>query len=171
MDSIVVGFSKPKGWFEPFSWLIRLVTWSAYSHAYIKYYNSYASRWEIFQASGLKVNFVGATLFDSEEVICKEFTIPITTQAKLELVQFAIDNVGKPYGVGQIFGILWVLFMRAFGIKVKNPFASSSSDFCSELTEEVLNKIVGEGDPLDPSASTPKDLCVFLESKGLKSTI
>lgn len=126
-DTIVIGFSRPKAWFEPFSWLIRLITWSPFSHAYIRYYNSYADRWTVFQASGLKVNFIGNKMFDSIEFVYVEFEIPISENTKRTTVQFAIDKCGSPYGLGQVFGDLWVLFMRAFGKKVKNPLASSSS--------------------------------------------
>lgn len=169
-SSVIVGFSRPKAWLEPFSWLIRIVEgnpikWCPFSHAYIKYYNSYADRWEIFQASGIKVNFVGETLFDSEEVIYKEFTIPISNAAKLSTVQFAVDNVGLPYGVMEIVGFGWVMLMNAFGKKVKNPFSTNSAWFCSQLTETVLNEIMNDADQLDPAVCSPKDLYSFLESK------
>src|SRR5271166_1592644 len=101
MDEIIIGFSKPKAWFEPFSWLIRLVTWSPISHAYIKYYNSYADRWEVFQASGLKVNFIGSIMFDSVENIYAEFTIPVQSTTKQGVVQGAVDKCGSSYGLGQ----------------------------------------------------------------------
>ena len=112
MDQIIIGFSRPKGWFEPFSWLIRLVTWSNISHAYIKYYNSYAQRWEVYQASGLKVNFIGNLLFNTNEIIVKEFQVPISTITKLKTIQFAIDNCGKSYAISQIVGMGFVLLLR-----------------------------------------------------------
>jgi hypothetical protein len=170
MANIVVGFSRPRAWFEPFSWLIRIVEgtpwrWCPYSHAYIKYYNSYADRWEIFQASGLKVNFIGETLFDSEEVIYKEFVIPVSDGCAQKTVQFSVDNVGLPYAIMEIVGFGWVLFMNAFGKKIKNPFSTNSAWFCSQLTETILNEIMNAGDPLDPAVCSPKDLCLFLETK------
>ena len=171
MDQIIIGFSRPSGWFEPFSWLIRLVTRSPYSHVYIKYYNPYANRWEIFQASGLKVNFVGQALFNSQEIIYKEFVIPVSAQTKLATVQFAIDNVGKPYGIGQIAGIGWVLLMRVFGKRVANPFYSGSSYFCSEVTEAWMNEIARQDDPMEIGTADPTDICNFLESKGFQTTM
>ena len=166
MDSIIIGFSRPKAWFEPFSWLIRLLTWCPFSHAYIKYYNSYANKWEVFQASGLKLNFVGYPMFESIEDIYKEFEIPISSVTKLKTIQYAIDEVGSPYGVGQIFGFLAVLFMRIFGKQIKNPFYSSSSFVCSELVADILNEI--EGTSLDSSAMTPKDVYNYVITKGFK---
>ena len=144
MNNIVIGFSRPNGWFEPFSWLIRLVTWSSYSHVY----------------------FIGQPLFNSEEIIYKEFQVPISDAAKLSTVQFAIDNCGQPYAVGQVVGFGWVLLMRLFGKKVKNPFYSNSSFFCSELVGDVLNQIIEKGDAIDPSTASPKDIYNFMISKG-----
>ena len=173
MDSIVVGFSRPKAWFEPFSWLIRIaegnpIKWCPYSHAYIRYYNSYADRWEIFQASGMKVNLIGSTMFDAAENIYAEFEVPITAATKQLVVQGAVDKVGSPYGVGQIFGFGWVMFMRLFGKSVKNPFYSASSFVCSELTADILNEI--NGTTLDSSTMSPKDVCEYMLAKGYKTT-
>ena len=164
MDSIVVGFSKPNGWFEPFSWLIRLMTWCSFSHAYIKYYNSYADRWITFQASGLAVNFMGQIMFDGKEDIYAEFEIPISEATKLKTVQFAIDNVGAPYAIGQILGFPIVWFMSWFGKKISNPLYSGSNYFCSELVSDVINEI--EAGKLNASVMTPKDLYNWIVSKG-----
>ncbi len=166
MDTIIVGFSKPAAFFEPFSWLIRLATWSPFSHAYIRYENSYADRNEIFQASGLVLNFIGETLFDTKEDIYAEFSIPISEATKLKTIQFAIDNVGKPYAMGQIVGFPIVWFMGLFGKKINNPFYSGGNYFCSELVCDVLNEI--NGTTLDSSVMTPKDAYTYLISKGYK---
>lgn len=168
MASIIVGFSKPKAWLEPFSWLIRLATWCPFSHAYIKYNNPYANRNEIYQASGLSVNFIGETMFDSKENIYSEFIIPISDATKLTTIQFAIDRVGSPYGIGQIFGFVCVLFMRFFGKKINNPFYSTSSFVCSELVGEILNEISNSN--LNAATMTPKDIYDYIVSKGYKST-
>ncbi len=166
MNNIVVGFSRPQAWFEPFSWLIRLFTWCPFSHVYIRYENSYANRNIIFQASGLAVNFMGETLFDSKEDIYAEFSIPISGAAKLTTVQFAIDNVSYSYGVGQILGFPIVWFVALFGKKIKNPFYSGSNYFCSELVCDILNEINGTN--LDSSVMTPKDVYQYILSKGYK---
>ena len=167
MGQIIVGFSKPKGGFQPFSWLIRLVTWSPISHAYIKYYNSYADRWVIFQASGSKVNVVGETLFNNIENIYSEFSIPVSASTKQKVIQGSIDKLGAPYGIKQIIGFGWVLLMRLLRRKVKNPFYSTSSFFCSELTSDELEEMGLNG--LDASAVSPWDVYKFIVSKGFKA--
>jgi hypothetical protein len=166
VDSIIVGFSRPRGWFEPFSWLIRLITWSPMSHAYIRFYDEKLDRWVVFQASGLKVNYIGQTMFDSVEDVVEEFAIPVSDATKQSVLQGAIDVCGSSYGTGQVFGCLWVLFMRIFKKKVNNPFFSGSSYFCSELVGDILEEI-GLGD-IDPSTMAPKDVRDFLVSKGFK---
>lgn len=171
MDNIIIGFSRPAAFFVPFAWLIQLATKSKISHAYIMYSDPYINRTIIYQASGLKVNFIGQALFGSEEIVCAQFSIPVSSQTKKKTVQFAVDNCGLPYGIGQIVGFGWVLFMRLFGKKVKNPFYSSSSFFCSELVAEILTEIIQPGDAINPSTCSPQDLCSYLESKGLKSTV
>jgi hypothetical protein len=166
VDSIVIGFSKPKSWFVPFSWLIQLVTWCPFSHAYIRYLDSYTGQNLIFQAKGLLVNFIGQTMFDTEESVYAEFSIPVSNATKLTTVRYAINEVGSPYGVWEIFGFAWVLFMRIFGKSVSNPFSSSSSFVCSQLVADVLNEI-NETD-LDSSAMSPKDVYNYLINKGYK---
>ena len=168
MTSIIVGLSRTKAFFETFSWLIRFVTWSPVSHAYIKYYDSYTSRWVIFQASGLKVNMVGQTLFDANEIIYREYVIPVSDATRLSVIQGATDKLGSPYGVGQIVGFGLVLLMRLFGKSINNPFYSGSSYFCSELVDDILDEI-GVGDT-NPSTMSPTDIMNFLASKGFKTT-
>lgn len=167
-NNIIIGFSRPKGGFEPFAWLIELATKSPRAHAYIRFYSLEYKKWIIFQASGLKLNFVGNKLFDSKEEIQGEFNIPVSIRTKNRTIRFAIDNVGIPYGIGQVIGFGWVLLMRAFGKKVKNPFYSKSSYFCSELAAEILTEILDPKDKIDPSTMSPQDLYEYLISKGFK---
>jgi len=169
MANLIIGFSKPKKWFEPFSWLIRLVTSSPFSHAYIKFYSQSYDRTLIYQASGLKVNFIGQPMFDSSELTVAEFTIPITDDALESTVQYAIDRCGSSYGILQILGFGAVLFMRTFGKKIQNPLYSGDTYVCSELVSDILIEIgQANGDVIDPSTMSPKDVYDYLISKGFK---
>jgi hypothetical protein len=172
IDNIMVGFSKPKGGFEPFSWAIIAATKSPFSHAYIKYYDSYAAKWVIYQASGTKVNFMGETMFNSKEDTKAEFIIPISIETKKKVVQYAIDNVGLPYGILKIFGFAWVIICRSFGKKVKNPFSNNNATMvCSELVSCILDEVVLDSDDIDPETATPIDVYNFMVTKGYKRTI
>jgi hypothetical protein len=171
MNSIIVGFSRPQAWFEPFSWLIRLVTGSQFSHAYIRFYDQEYDRWVIYQASGLKVNFIGQAMFDNAEFIYQEFNVPVSDATKKIAIQGAIDKCGSPYGVGQIIGYGAVLFMRIFSKKIKNPLYSGSSYVCSELVADILMEIdAQDASNIDPSTMTPKDVYDFMIAKGFKPT-
>lgn len=168
MSQIIVGFSRPNGGFQPFSWLIRLVTRSKFSHAYVKFYSQQWDRWIVYQASGLKVNFVGEPKFDAVEDIVAEFGVPVSDEAKLATVRFAVDHCGDPYSLGQAFGMLFVLGARILGKKIKNPFRSSSSFVCSELVATILDEFTDEKDDVDPSTMSPQDVYDFLIAKGLR---
>lgn len=170
MDKIIIGFSRPKSGFQPFSWLIRGVQRTPYSHTYIKYYNSFADRWTIYQASGTKVNYIGDARFSDIEMICAEFEIEVTTATKKKTIQYAIDRMGTPYGVKQILGIGAVLTARTFGKKIKNPFADGNATMvCSELVTDILQEILQQGDTLDPDTAMPVDVYNLMISRGYKN--
>ena len=139
MAQIVVGFSRPSGWFEPFSWLIRLAYWSPFSHAYIRYSSTDLGVDLIVQASGLEINLIEQSIFDSEEVIYKEFTLPISDENKSAMVKFAFAQLGKPYNVLGIFGMAWVRIGQLLGLNLKSPFQyNGSSAFCSQFVAYIL---------------------------------
>ena len=159
MKTIKVGFSRPKSWFVPFSWLIRLFLWTPYSHVYVKYHSDSLDRDIIYQASGLKVNFVGNTLFQTEELVVKEFSLNIPDDFYNKMLQESVDEAGVPYSMMQIFNTLgYLLFKTEF---FKNKIAGYD---CSRLVAQIL-----EIDPqynLPPlSIVTPKDVYNYLEKK------
>lgn len=159
MSNIVIGFSRPLGWFEPFSWLIRLVYWSSYSHAYVRFELPHEKRNIVAQASGLSVNFISDTNFDVKEVIYKEFTFPIDCDKKLALIQFVIDQLGKPYSVKGILGMAFVRIGQLLHIKINSPFAyDQTEDFCSEMTAYIAENFVGIKINQPVANLAPKDL-------------
>jgi hypothetical protein len=162
MDSITIGFSRPKSGFHPFSWLIRLAYWSPFSHAYVKFDIPKIGN-VIFQASGMKVNLIGEDLFNSKEFIYEEFALPITKKRKIELVKFAVGQLGKPYNVVGILGMVYVRAGQLFGIHLNSPFPyTGSSDFCSEVVAHILETYedLDLGNVADDS---PQAVCYVLE--------
>ena len=163
MAQLVVGFSKPKSWLEPFSWLIRLVTWSPVSHAYIKLSLGELDKKIIFQASGLVVNMIGEDLFDLKENIYKEFTLDIADAKHKEILQYAIDQLGQPYNFKGVLGMAVVRIGKLLGRKWNNPFGyNSSGAFCSELVAYILETYdnVSFADVADES---PADVLAVME--------
>ena len=160
MDSIIVGFSRPKTWLEPFSWLIRLAYWSPISHAYIRFELDGIPM--VFQASGLKINLVSQSLFDSAEDVYKEFTLPISEDNKKALIKFAINQLGKPYNILGILGMAIVRIGQLIRLKIKSPFPyNGASDFCSELVAYILetyDNVKIDENPADESPQAVLDL-------------
>jgi hypothetical protein len=76
-------------------------------------------------------------MFLANEVIVREFSIPVSTETKQKIIQFSIDNVGAPYALGTALGIIPVKIAALFGYKIKNP-VSQQGAFCSELAAIIL---------------------------------
>ena len=138
---------------------------SSFSHAYIEFNSEFYQRNLIYQASGLSVNFIGEDLFNSKEVTVKEFTIPISDEAKKQVVQFAIDHAGLPYNIGGVVGIGAVKFCALFGKRIKNPITGNGY-FCSELAAQILQDFEDASfSSQDIQKMTPTDLYDYLQAK------
>lgn len=162
MEKIYIGFSRPKGWFEPFSWLIRLSQWTSYSHVYIRIPSASIGRDIVYQASGLAVNFIGSQRFQTKEIIVKEFPINVSPESKTKVLQFSVDSAGAPYGIKDVLGIAWVLLNSYVGRKVANPFKDGTTSFvCSEFVGDILKNDLGAQLP-DPESIDPKTVYEFL---------
>jgi hypothetical protein len=170
MKKIIIGFSRPKGFFEPFSWLIRIAYWSSYSHAYVRFDLKDVKESVVLQASGLKVNLILAENFDAVEDIYKEFELPISPKNLAALKKFGIGQLGKPYSIKGIFGMAVVRIGQILGIKLNNPFQyDKESDFCSELTSYIVENFdnVQLDEPVANMA--PQDLEAVMVKLGCKT--
>jgi hypothetical protein len=156
MKNLIIGFSTHK---KPtiLGSIIKLVEKTEFSHVYVKLYSESLDRQLIYQASGLLVNFVGEEVFYEKNKDIMTFNIPITKEQQTKLLQKAVDNCGKPYGIKDLFGIGLVRLGRLFGIRVKNPMADGSATYiCSELASSILVELGFDFSNLDDI--TPKDL-------------
>lgn len=172
MRKLVVGFSKPKSGFVPFSEAIRWVCRTKFSHTYIKFKSDSFDRVLVYQASGLAVNFVGETRFKEQEVIVAEFEFEVSDSTFNRTMQFAIDRAGVPYGISQIFGILYVKALALFGVKAKNPFPNGNSNYvCSELVAQILKEIIGLEVEQDLDLIDPKEVFELLQKNHISETL
>lgn len=162
MIPLIIGFSKPKK-FKLFSWIIRKIQKTPFSHVYIRFYSSKYERWLVYQASATSVNFIEFKRFSDINEIIKEFEIPASETAKNNVVQKAIDLVGAPYGVKQVIGIGIVELLKDFNIHIENPLAENNAWVCSEVVAEVLKELNMDLQ-IDLNKVTPKDIFLFLES-------
>jgi hypothetical protein len=162
MNSIIIGFSKPKK-FKLFAWAIMKGYNIPYDHVYIKFHSDSYERDLIYQASGLAVNFMSVDIFNSINDVVQEFTFPITDDNKKAMVQFCIDNVGKPYGFKDILGLAWARVLELCGKKVNNPVNDGQNSWvCCELGAYVLETFVGKDIPEQLNDITPLDLYNYL---------
>lgn len=161
---IRIGFSKPKNKFFPiFSWLIRAIERTSYSHVYLQWDSEFAGSTITYHAAGHSVHFLGLKLFKKSINPIHIFELDISREQYKELLNYCFENSGTDYGIKQIFGIAYVKFMGLFGKRVKNPFADGEvSQVCSELAGYVLSDILNKDFNIDLDIAGPKDIFQFL---------
>lgn len=138
MESIIVGFSKPKGWFYPMSWIIRWAEGTAFSHAYIRVRSESLDRDLVYQATGAGVYFIGLPAFKDHYEIVEEYALTVSEEGKKKLLRWAVDNSGKPYGRLQCLGIGLRRLALIIGIRIKNPFSNEGEAYvCTELCAQA----------------------------------
>lgn len=139
MKQITIGFSRASTKFPIFSWLIMLTQKTPYSHVYLKYTNDYADRVIYYQASHTLVNYMNESTFLGQEKVVEEYTFNVSNDAFKAVLQFAIDNAGKPYGTLSIIGLAVVQVAMLFGIKMHNPLKEAGGTWiCDQLIAQLL---------------------------------
>jgi hypothetical protein len=107
----------------------------------------------VFQASGLSVNYCNYSLFEKHNQIVEEYILEIDEDTYQYGELMRITESGKPYSILTVLGFFWILSMRAFGIKVCNPFKDRQRSYiCVELTCHIM------GIPDEAENLTPEDL-------------
>ena len=164
MRTLKIGFSRPKTW-KPFASLIMNAYRIPYDHVYIKIYAPNYDREIIYQASKSMVNFMSPDVFKDENLVVREFEMPINEDSYRILMQFAIDNAGKHYGVKNILGLTYVRICYWLGKTVRNPFNDRGATYiCSELVAKILKDFEGLKLDKDLTDMTPLDVYNLLIS-------
>lgn len=165
MRRIIVGFSRPKKW-KPFAQLIMAVDGTNYDHVYIKLHSDTYQRDIIYQASGLQVNFMSTSVFTSENIVVKEFYVDVSDENYVKMMQFCIDNAGKPYSVKEILGFGWIKLAKVFGKTVSNPFKIDGNEWvCSILADYILENFADKDIPGDYEDADPPVIFNALDGK------
>jgi len=163
---IYIGFSAPKGSFEPFAEIIKWVEARPYDHTYIRLPEPMDNEYVIFQASKLMVNLYNKDIFSAANTTFKEYEIEVTDEQYMALWRFVRSNIGIPYSLKEDFGIL---LMKVFHLK-NQPFDQGmSAQFCSKLGVNVCN-LLSISIPVEASAVDPSLLDKILDEKGLPCT-
>lgn len=162
MTNLIVGFSKPSK-LKLISYLITKLDGTDFSHVYIRLYSESLNRNLIYQASGLKVNFIGFNSFLSHNTVVASFKIKIMEEQKIKLLQKAIDYAERPYSIKQLIGLGFVRGCAFFGKRIKNPFYDGDQAFiCSELVANLLVDLGYEFEDLNNVS--PKDIYEVLKN-------
>lgn len=152
-DSLIIGFSRAKG-FKPFSLAIQWFDNTKYSHTYLKLSNRHFNDYDIYQASKGMVNHVVDQTFLSENEVIAEFSLPIDSDEKKEIINLIRYKLGKPYSFRTILGI----FFARFGVKWKWFLDGEEAYICSELVARVLKASDKMPIDLNVDKATPKEL-------------
>lgn len=158
MKTLILGFSSHTG---IFAWLIKKVTASHVSHAYIRIPNFHGTDDMVFQASGLAVNYCNYEYFITKTKVVEEYEMQVSDEQYEKAMTLMAKAAGKPYSMREIYGYLYVLFMREYRYKrVENPFGDGDKSYvCSELAAESIGA-------KDPESMTPEDLRRYCKKTG-----
>ncbi len=159
MANITFGFSRPKK-FKILSWIIMKSTKVPYSHVYIKLYSEKYGRFLIYQASSTMVNFMNIETFKDHTNVIHEVDVSIPDETRNNIMRFAIDHCGQPYGVKELLGLGIVLLASSVGKTIKNPFSNKNTWVCAGLVSEIIKEHLKSIVELesDPEDMTPKDV-------------
>ena len=162
MRTIKIGFSAPQNVkFPIYSWIIRAVYNTPYSHTYMRFYSNSIERDIIYESVGVGVRFVGNEMWSKHARVIEEFELQVTDEQYTKIMQFCVDKAGTKYGIMQAFGIC---VAKLFRIK-KNIFANGEKlDICSEEIARLMTQL-GYSFKTDFDLIVPKDIYNVLKNK------
>lgn len=158
IDTITIGFSRPKGRLFPIgSWLIRLHQRTPYSHCYVRFYSESINRTLIYEAVGSGVRFISLKKWEEKAEEILFFNLKVKKCNSVTMMQEFVDEAGADYGQMQNIGIF---LANVFGWK-SNPWRKGKN--CSEIVGKLLRS---EGFEVSKSLDllTPKDIENILKS-------
>jgi len=154
---IFVEFTKPrKTKIAVFSWLIRLVQGTPYSHVLLRWVNSVGVEL-VYEASGRMLKFLGPKAHKDRYYVIRSYKIPVSRDEYRETIKLCMENAGVDYGLKQAFGIALV---HIFKLK-KNPF--SDGQVCSEIVGHFIEQVKKQNTGLDLNIAGPKEIDEYLE--------
>lgn len=140
MSNLSIHLTKPNSKLAVFSYLIRAVERTKYSHVVMSWYVSSLDRIVYFEATSNGVNFLSKAIFDSKYSTVKDYSFEVNTLTPL--AQYCHDMSGRPYGFKQMIGLAYIRLARLFGVKVDNPFKDGEySQICLEVAARGLSEV------------------------------
>jgi len=156
-----IGFSRPKKRILPiYSWAIRAIYRTSYSHVYIRWTTPRIKEDVVYQASGTKINLMAGSIFDKNNYVTSVYEVDITSETYRNLLKYCLQNAGVDYGSLQAVGIG---IQHVFNLK-KNPFSNGSrAQVCSELVGRILEQFLGTDFSFQFDDLSPRDIKETLE--------
>lgn len=152
MSTLYVQFTRPAGAFKPFSWAIRTVQRTSFSHVRFFWVNSVGVP-IVYEASGSSVKFLGPNAQKKKLTeIVDSFAIDLNKEQYRELVRICMTYAGIEYGTDQILKIAWSLLT---GSKASGD--GDTTMVCSEIAARILVAL-GHEVCADFDYVTPKEL-------------
>jgi hypothetical protein len=129
---VYVAFSGGTGWLQ------RLIKWfsrSDVNHAFLVLWDADFGGW--VQLGADTGGWIQSPAEDRLKLpVCRLYAPPPGVDLRVGLKGLR-TVLGAGYDVGGLVGMSWVMLMRRFGRKVKNPLQRSSKWFCSEIVDVV----------------------------------
>jgi len=161
---VFVGFSTPRRW-NPLSWLIRVLTRSRASHAWLLVDDPTFQLRLVLEAHSTGFRLVTLARFarDNRVVALVQPAHPID-----QGLPEAGTWLGEEFDTIGLVGMAWVVLRRMFHLSPgKNPFRSARALFCSESVVRTLKAAGHPGaEALGDEDETPADVLEFLRSTG-----
>ncbi len=143
--------------------IIRRLTGSKVSHAFLVYWDVDFEREMVMEAMGRGFRIVPFDKFRQHNRVVGVFTPRHSIERGLRR---AVDWLGADYDARGLLGMVLVLVARWFTLRRRrNPFGSSRAFFCSEAVARACVWSEYPGFDLDPEATTPKDLFDFFSAE------
>lgn len=158
---VFVEFTRPLYKTLPlFSYIIRAVERTPYSHVRLRWVNSVGVP-VVYESTAASCRFLGPEAqqqFQAEAL--KRYILELNREQYRELVKVCMEKAGTDYGYLQLIGIL---IARVFRLK-SNPLSHGrDKQVCSELVAEIIKRVLKLDTGKDLDIIGPRDIDRFLQ--------
>lgn len=164
MRDITLYFTKSSLKLPVFSWIIRVIWNTEYSHTAMSFYSTKYDKELIYHASGTGLNFMSKSIFLSKNIIVYKKDIEVTQEVYDAIMSKSIDLAGSEYGIVQAIGLGISHLLSKVGIIINGIFSDGRNKWiCSEWSADSLSMIFPHYKP-DLDTVTPKDVYDFVKN-------
>lgn len=162
LKTIIFGFSRPIKK-HLFAEAIMKIDDNNFDHGYTRFRSD---RWDadfIYQASGLRTNFMGGKYFASINTVVEEYELEVEDETEAMIGHLCVDREGLSYPIKMVIGIGVVKLAALVGKKINNPWPSDKPD-CIAEQGYILSRGLKVNVPFDFNSATPKPFRDWLKT-------